>query len=127
MSHSSDERGAELRDLFFETAQELLQSLNEDALKLERRWMSTPWNVLVFPVGEFQRVQCVLERCDQNLHVFGREGMIVFEKEANRHGGLHSATYTTALATGSPANGHKCEDLVKKASFGALTLLQGRA
>src|SRR6266480_2682233 len=82
---------------------------------------------LVFPVGEFQRVQCVLERCDQNLHVFGREGMIVFEKEANRHGGLHSATYTTGLATGSPANGHKCEDLVKKASFGALTLLQGRA
>jgi two-component system chemotaxis sensor kinase CheA len=31
-----DERGAELRDLFFETAQELLQSLNEDALKLEK-------------------------------------------------------------------------------------------
>jgi two-component system, chemotaxis family, sensor kinase CheA len=31
-----DERGSELRDLFFETAQELLQSLNEDALKLER-------------------------------------------------------------------------------------------
>jgi len=32
----SDERGNELRDLFFETAQELLQSLNEDALKLEK-------------------------------------------------------------------------------------------
>jgi two-component system chemotaxis sensor kinase CheA len=32
----SDERGGELRDLFFETAQELLQSLNEDALKLEK-------------------------------------------------------------------------------------------
>jgi two-component system chemotaxis sensor kinase CheA len=32
----SDDRGSELRDLFFETAQELLQSLNEDALKLER-------------------------------------------------------------------------------------------
>jgi two-component system chemotaxis sensor kinase CheA len=32
----SDERGAELRELFFETAQELLQSLNEDALKLEK-------------------------------------------------------------------------------------------
>ena len=32
----SDERGAEMRELFFETAQELLQSLNEDALKLER-------------------------------------------------------------------------------------------
>jgi two-component system chemotaxis sensor kinase CheA len=31
-----DERGSELRDLFFETAQELLQSLNEDALKLEK-------------------------------------------------------------------------------------------
>jgi two-component system chemotaxis sensor kinase CheA len=31
-----DERGAELRELFFETAQELLQSLNEDALKLEK-------------------------------------------------------------------------------------------
>ena len=36
MSQFSDERGAELRELFFETAQELLQSLNEDALKLER-------------------------------------------------------------------------------------------
>ena len=36
MSQFSDERGAELRELFFETAQELLQSLNEDALKLEK-------------------------------------------------------------------------------------------
>lgn len=36
MTQFSDERGSELRDLFFETAQELLQSLNEDALKLER-------------------------------------------------------------------------------------------
>jgi two-component system chemotaxis sensor kinase CheA len=33
----SDERGAELRQLFFESAQELLQSLNEEALKLEKR------------------------------------------------------------------------------------------
>jgi len=32
----SDDRGAEMRELFFETAQELLQSLNDDALKLER-------------------------------------------------------------------------------------------
>ena len=37
MTQFSDERGAEMRELFFETAQELLQSLNEDALKLERR------------------------------------------------------------------------------------------
>ena len=36
MTPFSDERGSELRDLFFETAQELLQSLNEDALKLEK-------------------------------------------------------------------------------------------
>ena len=36
MSQYSDERGSELRALFFETAQELLQSLNEDSLKLER-------------------------------------------------------------------------------------------
>jgi two-component system chemotaxis sensor kinase CheA len=36
MSHSADERGAELRQLFFESAQELLQSLNEEALKLEK-------------------------------------------------------------------------------------------
>jgi len=35
MNQFSDERGAELRELFFETAQELLQALNEDALKLE--------------------------------------------------------------------------------------------
>jgi two-component system, chemotaxis family, sensor kinase CheA len=32
-----DERGAELRELFFETSQELLQSLNEEALKLEKQ------------------------------------------------------------------------------------------
>lgn len=36
MNQFSDERGAELRELFFETAQELLQSLNDDALKLEK-------------------------------------------------------------------------------------------
>jgi two-component system, chemotaxis family, sensor kinase CheA len=37
MTQFSDERGAEMRELFFETAQELLQSLNEEALKLERK------------------------------------------------------------------------------------------
>ncbi len=36
MNHSHDERGAELRELFFETSQELLQALNEEALKLEK-------------------------------------------------------------------------------------------
>ena len=37
MSQYSDDRGAELRELFFETAQELLQSLNDEALKLEKQ------------------------------------------------------------------------------------------
>jgi len=37
MTNSPDERGLELRELFFETAQELLQALNEEALKLEKR------------------------------------------------------------------------------------------
>ncbi len=37
MTHSGDERGAELREFFFETAQELLQSLNDETLKLEKR------------------------------------------------------------------------------------------
>ena len=32
----SDERGFELRELFFETSQELLQALNDEALKLEK-------------------------------------------------------------------------------------------
>ncbi len=36
MTHLPDERGAELRELFFETAQELLQALNEETLKLEK-------------------------------------------------------------------------------------------
>ena len=36
MTHSPDERGLELRELFFETSQELLQALNEEALKLEK-------------------------------------------------------------------------------------------
>jgi len=37
MTHSPDERGAELRELFFETSQELLQALNDEALKLEKK------------------------------------------------------------------------------------------
>jgi two-component system, chemotaxis family, sensor kinase CheA len=36
VSDSPDERGAELRELFFETSQELLQALNEESLKLEK-------------------------------------------------------------------------------------------
>jgi len=36
VSQFSDDRGAELRELFFETAQELLQALNEAALELEK-------------------------------------------------------------------------------------------
>jgi two-component system, chemotaxis family, sensor kinase CheA len=34
--HPPDERGAELRDLFYETSQELLQALNDEALRLEK-------------------------------------------------------------------------------------------
>ena len=36
MTQFSDDRGDELRELFFETAQELLQSLNDEALRLEK-------------------------------------------------------------------------------------------
>jgi two-component system, chemotaxis family, sensor kinase CheA len=36
MTHSPDDRGAELRELFFETSQELLQALNDEALRLEK-------------------------------------------------------------------------------------------
>jgi two-component system chemotaxis sensor kinase CheA len=36
LTNPPDERGAELRELFFETAQELLQALNEESLKLEK-------------------------------------------------------------------------------------------
>lgn len=37
MSRPPDDRTAELRELFFESAQDLLQALNEEALKLEKR------------------------------------------------------------------------------------------
>jgi two-component system, chemotaxis family, sensor kinase CheA len=37
LSHSPDDRTTELRELFFETSQELLQALNEEALKLEKK------------------------------------------------------------------------------------------
>src|SRR5215472_8043261 len=36
MTNSPDERGLELRELFYETSQELLQALNEEALQLEK-------------------------------------------------------------------------------------------
>src|SRR5258707_14066992 len=37
MTNAPDDRGAELREPFFETSQELLQALNEEALKLEKK------------------------------------------------------------------------------------------
>ena len=37
MSFFSEERAAELKELFFESAQELLQTLNEEGLEMERR------------------------------------------------------------------------------------------
>jgi len=37
MTNSPDERGTELRELFYETSQELLQALNDEALKLEKK------------------------------------------------------------------------------------------
>src|SRR5271168_5323522 len=37
MTNLPDERSVELRELFFETSQELLQALNEEALKLEKQ------------------------------------------------------------------------------------------
>src|SRR6201997_519694 len=37
MTNPNDERGQELRELFFETSQELLQALNDEALKLEKK------------------------------------------------------------------------------------------
>src|SRR5690242_14968176 len=37
MTQLPDERAAEMLELFFESAQELLQALNEEALKLEKR------------------------------------------------------------------------------------------
>jgi two-component system, chemotaxis family, sensor kinase CheA len=36
VTDTPDERGAELRELFFETSQELLQTLNDETLKLEK-------------------------------------------------------------------------------------------
>jgi len=37
MTQPPDERGLELRELFYETSQELLQALNDEALKLEKQ------------------------------------------------------------------------------------------
>ena len=37
MTNSPDERGLEMRELFFETSQEQLQALNDEALKLEKK------------------------------------------------------------------------------------------
>ena len=41
MTQFPDARDAEMRELFFETSQELLQSLNDDALKLEKSPLDT--------------------------------------------------------------------------------------
>ncbi len=43
MTQFPDERAAEMLELFFESAQELLQALNEEALKLEKRPAMPNW------------------------------------------------------------------------------------
>ena len=37
MNSFSDDRAAELRELFFESAQEILQAMNEESLRLEKQ------------------------------------------------------------------------------------------
>jgi two-component system chemotaxis sensor kinase CheA len=91
-----DERGAELRELFFETSQELLQALNEETLKLEK----TPGDEEI--VRSIRRTvhtlkgdsaACGLRELSELAHLF--EDALTLESAAG-HGALAEIAFAAA-------------------------------
>ena len=96
MTNPPDERGAELRELFFETSQELLQALNEETLKLEK----TPGDEEI--VRSIRRTvhtlkgdsaACGLRELSELAHLF--EDALTLESAAC-HGALAEIAFTAA-------------------------------
>src|SRR6202043_1958412 len=96
MTNSPDERGLELRELFFETSQELLQALNEESLKLEK----TPGDEEI--VRSIRRTvhtlkgdsaACGLRELSELAHQF--EDALSLENTA-AHGALAEIAFTSA-------------------------------
>src|ERR1700683_2768758 len=96
MTNPPDERGAELRELFFETSQELLQALNEESLKLEK----TPGDEEI--VRSIRRTvhtlkgdsaACGLRELSELAHLF--EDALTLESAAS-HGALAEIALTSA-------------------------------
>jgi two-component system, chemotaxis family, sensor kinase CheA len=101
MTHSSDERGAEMRELFFETSQELLQSLNDEALKLEKN----PADVEL--VRSIRRIvhtlkgdaaACGFRELSNTAHAL--EDALALESTAS-HGGLAEVAFAAADTFGA--------------------------
>ena len=101
MTQFSDERGAEMRELFFETSQELLQSLNDEALKLERN----PADVEL--VRSIRRIvhtlkgdaaACGFRELSNAAHAL--EDALALESAAS-HGGLAEVAFTAADTFGA--------------------------
>ena len=96
MTNTPDERGAELRELFFETSQELLQALNEESLKLEK----TPGDEEI--VRSIRRIvhtlkgdsaACGLRELSELAHQF--EDALSLEETA-AHGAVAEISFTAA-------------------------------
>ena len=96
MTNPPDERGAELRELFFETSQELLQALNEETLKLEK----TPGDEEI--VRSIRRTvhtlkgdsaACGLRELSELAHLF--EDALTLESAAG-HGALAEIAFAAA-------------------------------
>jgi two-component system, chemotaxis family, sensor kinase CheA len=96
VTNPPDERGAELRELFFETSQELLQALNEESLKLEK----TPGDEEI--VRSIRRTvhtlkgdsaACGLRELSELAHLF--EDALTLESAAS-HGALAEIALTAA-------------------------------
>ena len=96
MTNPPDERGAELRELFFETSQELLQALNEESLKLEK----TPGDEEI--VRSIRRTvhtlkgdsaACGLRELSELAHLF--EDALTLESAAG-HGALAEISFAAA-------------------------------
>jgi two-component system chemotaxis sensor kinase CheA len=96
VTNPPDERGAELRELFFETSQELLQALNEETLKLEK----TPGDEEI--VRSIRRTvhtlkgdsaACGLRELSELAHLF--EDALTLESAAS-HGALAEIAFAAA-------------------------------
>jgi len=109
VTHPSNERDAEMRELFFETSQELLQALNDDALKLEEHPADTE---LVRSIRRIvhtlkgDAAACGFHELSNAAHAL--EDALASES-ASSHGRLAEVAFAAADTFGAMLTAYRCK------------------